>query len=106
MSAPEAVAFDVYGTLVDPIRIWQRLEQYLLDEALRVAEVWRQKQLEYTVCLTAMERYEDFERVTRKAFDYGSPRLGGNYQWARKTPSWPSTTTSNGSPTSSRASRG
>ena len=56
MSAPEALAFDMYGTLVDPIRIHEQLERYLPDEALRVAEVWRQKQLEYTFRLTAMER--------------------------------------------------
>ncbi len=71
MSAPEALAFDMYGTLVDPIRIWKRLERHVPDEdALRVAEVWRQKQLEYTFRLTAMERYEDFEEVTRKSLDY------------------------------------
>ena len=56
MSAPEALAFDMYGTLGDPIRIHEQLERYLPDEALRVAEVWRQKQLEYTFRLTAMER--------------------------------------------------
>ncbi len=61
----------MYGTLVDPIRIWKRLERYVPDEdAPRVAEVWRQKQLEYTFRLTAMERYEDFEEVTRKSLDY------------------------------------
>ena len=32
----------MYRTLVDPIRSWERLEQYVPDEALRVAEVWRQ----------------------------------------------------------------
>ena len=70
MLEPEALAFDVYGTLVDPIGISKQLEEYLSDEALRVAEVWRQKQLEYTFRITCMERYEDFERVTRKALDY------------------------------------
>ena len=70
MPEPEALAFDVYGTLVDPIGISKQLEEYLSDEALRVAEVWRQKQLEYTFRITCMERYEDFERVTRKALDY------------------------------------
>jgi 2-haloacid dehalogenase len=70
MAQPETLAFDMYGTLVDPIRIWERLERYVPDEALRVAEVWRQKQLEYTFRLTAMEKYEDFEWVTRKALDY------------------------------------
>ncbi len=70
MPEPEALAFDVYGTLVDPIGISKQLEEYLPHQSLRVAEVWRQKQLEYTFRLTCMERYEDFERVTRKALDY------------------------------------
>ena len=71
MSAPEALAFDVYGTLVDPIRIRERLERHVpREDAPRVAEAWRHKQLEYTFRLTAMQRYEDFEEVTRKALDY------------------------------------
>ena len=70
MPEPEALAFDVYGTLVDPIGISKQLEEFLSDGALRVAEVWRQKQLEYTFRITCMERYEDFERLTRKALDY------------------------------------
>ena len=72
----EAFAFDMYGTLVDPIRIWTRLEQYVPDEAVRIAEAWRQKQLEYTFRLTAMEQYEDFEHVTRKALDYALAAAG------------------------------
>ena len=70
MSTHEALAFDMYGTLVDPIRIWKQLEQYIPREAQRVAETWRQKQLEFTFRLTAMERYEDFTQVTRKALDH------------------------------------
>jgi 2-haloacid dehalogenase len=76
MAAPEALAFDIYGTLVDPIGIRKQLERYLSDEALRVAEVWRQKQLEYTFLLTVMERYEDFEEVTRKALNYALAAAG------------------------------
>jgi 2-haloacid dehalogenase len=76
MPAPEALAFDMYGTLVDPIRIGEQLERRLPDEASRVAEVWRQKQLEYTFRLTAMGRYEDFEQVTRKALDYALATTG------------------------------
>jgi 2-haloacid dehalogenase len=67
MATPEALAFDVYGTLVDPIGIAAELERHAGDAARRVAEVWRQKQLEYTFRLTAMEAYEDFEWVTRRA---------------------------------------
>lgn len=77
MSAAEALAFDMYATLVDPIRIWKRLEEYVPDEdALGIAEVWRQKQLEYTFRLTAMEKYEDFEQVTRKALDFAVAAAG------------------------------
>jgi len=70
MATREALAFDLYGTLVDPIRIWTRLERDIPNLAVRIAEVWRQKQLEYTFRLTAMEQYEDFEQVTRRALDY------------------------------------
>ncbi len=66
----EALAFDMYGTLVDPLRIWTQLEQYITSNAVRAAEIWRQKQLEYTFRLTVMEQYEDFEQVTRAALDY------------------------------------
>src|SRR5438270_8431831 len=72
----ESLAFDMYGTLVDPIRIWKQLEQYFPGEAQRVAEIWRQKQLEFTFRLTAMERYEDFEQVTHKALDYALAAAG------------------------------
>ena len=64
MPAPEALAFDMYGTLVDPIRIDKGLERYLPDDPTRVAALWRQKQLEYTFRLTAMERYVDFDATT------------------------------------------
>jgi 2-haloacid dehalogenase len=76
MSAPEALAFDMYGTLVDPIGITKALERYLPEEASHVSRAWRQKQLEYTFRLAAMGRYEDFERVTRKALDYALVAAG------------------------------
>jgi 2-haloacid dehalogenase len=76
MAKAEALAFDMYGTLVDPIHIWKQLEHYIPDGAQRVAEIWRQKQLEFTFRLTAMEWYEDFETVTRKALDYALASTG------------------------------
>ena len=76
MPAPDALAFDMYGTLVDPLRISEQLGRYLPDEASRVSEVWRRKQLEYTFRLTAMDRYEDFGKVTRKALDYALAAVG------------------------------
>lgn len=76
MPRPEALAFDVYGTLVDPYGIQAQLERYLPDDAPRVSEVWRQKQLEYTFRLAAMESYEDFAHVTRKALDHALAVVG------------------------------
>jgi len=76
MSTQEALAFDMYGTLVDPIRIWKQLEQYIPHDAQRIAEMWRQKQLEFTFRLTAMERYQDFAQVTRKALDHALAMAG------------------------------
>ena len=38
MSLSEALAFDMYGTLVDPIRIWKQLEQYIPQNAQRIAD--------------------------------------------------------------------
>lgn len=70
MSEREALAFDVYGTLVNPLGIEAELERFVPGDAARVAREWRRTQLEYTFRLTAMERYEDFEMVTRKALDH------------------------------------
>jgi 2-haloacid dehalogenase len=69
-SGVSVLAFDVYGTLVDPIRVWTRLQGYAPERAVRIAELWRQKQLEYSFRLTAMEAYHDFEWVTARALEY------------------------------------
>jgi 2-haloacid dehalogenase len=73
---PETLAFDLYGTLVDPLGIAQQLERSLGSAARRTAELWRMKQLEYTFRLTAMQRYEDFEQVTAKALEYALAVVG------------------------------
>lgn len=71
MPLPEALTFDVYGTLVDPIGISKELEQHVAhDVTVPVAEMWRRKQLEISFRLTAMGQYEDFGWCTRKALDY------------------------------------
>ncbi len=80
----EALAFDMYGTLVNPIRIWTLLAQYLPDGAQHVAEVWRQKQLEYSFRISVMEHYEDFAWITRKALDYAIMAEGKQLSEAQK----------------------
>jgi 2-haloacid dehalogenase len=57
----EVLAFDLYGTLVDPIAVSSELDQVLGgSDGAEVAKLWRLKQLEYSFRLTAMGHYEDF----------------------------------------------
>ncbi len=56
MPEPGVLAFDMYGTLVDPLSISQRLAAFPGESARQATEVWRMKQLEYTFRLVAMER--------------------------------------------------
>ena len=77
MSGREVLAFDLYGTLVNPIAIAGALGQIIGDPAGReAAELWRRKQLEYSFRLTAMGRYEDFAWVTSRALDFALASLG------------------------------
>jgi len=67
----EVLAFDLYGTLVDPIAISGELDRVLGGSGGReVVQLWRLKQLEYSFRLTAMGHYEDFRWVTSRALEF------------------------------------
>ena len=73
----DVLAFDLYGTLVDPIAISGELGRVLGDaEGREAARLWRLKQLEYSFRLTAMGRYEDFRWVTARALDFALASIG------------------------------
>jgi 2-haloacid dehalogenase len=73
----EVLAFDLYGTLVDPIAISAELGQALGgSDGQEAARLWRLKQLEYSFRLTAMGRYEDFRWVTSRALDFALTSIG------------------------------
>jgi len=73
----QVLAFDLYGTLVDPIAIAGELGQELGESTGReAARLWRLKQLEYSFRLTAMGHYEDFRWVTSRALDFALASLG------------------------------
>ena len=48
----------------------------LTDDPVALANLWRQKQLEYTWLRSLMDRYEDFWSVTEQALRYSVRRLG------------------------------
>jgi len=64
------LAFDVYGTLVDPMGMSDLLRQDAGDEAESVAALWREKQLEFSFRKGLMKAYEDFGVCTRQALRY------------------------------------
>lgn len=67
---PQSLAFDMYGTLVDPLGVERRLQRHVGAEAGAVARRWRETQLRYAALLTAMERYQDFTWVTERALEH------------------------------------
>jgi 2-haloacid dehalogenase len=77
MTNREVLAFDLYGTLVDPIGISSELGRVLGgSDGGEAARLWRLKQLEYSFRLTAMSRYEDFRWVTSRALDFALASVG------------------------------
>ena len=77
MTDREVLAFDLYGTLVDPIGISSELGRVLGgSDGGEAAGLWRLKQLEYSFRLTAMGRYEDFRWVTSRALDFALASVG------------------------------
>jgi 2-haloacid dehalogenase len=74
---PSAIAFDLYGTLLDLASLIVACGADVGDDvAAGFVNLWRQKQLEYTWLRALMNRYEDFWRVTADALDHAAARLG------------------------------
>jgi 2-haloacid dehalogenase len=71
-----AIAFDVYGTLVDPLAIADHLKSLIGDPATHFAELWRTKQLEYSFRRGLMRAYEPFSVCTRDSLLYTETALG------------------------------
>ena len=65
-----AIGFDVYGTLVDPLEMSHYLDKLIGEKSNLFAELWRQKQLEYTFRRGLMNRYQNFDVCTQQAMQY------------------------------------
>jgi 2-haloacid dehalogenase len=73
----EVVAFDLYGTLIDPIGIAAEIDRILPGgRGQEIAVLWRSKQLEYSFRLTAMRHYQDFRWVTDRALCFAAASTG------------------------------
>ena len=73
---PEAIGFDIYGTLVDPLEMNEHLRLFTEEKADRMGELWRDKQIEYTFRHALMRKYESFGVCTRQALVFAARALG------------------------------
>ena len=71
-----ALVFDAYGTLFDVHSVTRRAESLFPGKGAALSAAWRGKQLEYSWLRTLMDRYEDFDRVTRAALEWSVESLG------------------------------
>ena len=72
------LAFDVYGTLIDPFDVSTKLSEYVGDNASQFAQIWRDKQLEYLFRRGLMREYRDFSTCTGQALIFTDERLRTN----------------------------
>ncbi|MDY6980033.1 MAG: haloacid dehalogenase type II [Pseudomonadota bacterium] len=70
------LAFDIYGTLIDPHGIVLELDKLIGERAREFSRRWRDKQLEYTFRRGLMRQYVDFSVCTRQALDYCDTTFG------------------------------
>ncbi|MBI4887325.1 MAG: haloacid dehalogenase type II [Acidobacteria bacterium] len=71
-----ALGFDAYGTLFDVFSIAALCEEYFPGRGAALAQLWRAKQLHYSLLRSLMERHRDFWRVTEDGLVYAARSLG------------------------------
>ena len=75
MEGIDALAFDLYGTLLEVASVGRAAAE-LTAQSAELVELWRQKQLEYSWLRSLMGRYQDFWATTADALDYALDRFG------------------------------
>ena len=80
-----AIAFDIYGTLINPHGVVDELTRHLGERAQPFSNLWRDKQLEYSFRRGLMGRYQNFPVCTRQALDYADAVLQTNLDESVKT---------------------
>lgn len=76
LSGIRACVFDAYGTLFDYGSAAAGCRDVLGDKQERLANLWREKQLQYTWLRAAQGRHADFHQVTGDALDFTLETLG------------------------------
>jgi 2-haloacid dehalogenase len=72
----QAIAFDAYGTLFDVYSISELSEKIFPGSGASLAEMWRDKQIEYTHLRSMCSMYKPFWEITQDALIFSCRRLG------------------------------
>jgi len=70
------LAFDVYGTLIDPFQMEEHLRRAFGEKAKEASELWRSKQIEYSFRRALMKKYRTFDECTAQALRFVSAQFG------------------------------
>ncbi len=70
------LAFDVYGTLIDPFHMEEHLRAAFGEKAKEASELWRGKQIEYSFRRALMKKYRAFDACTAQALRFVGAQLG------------------------------
>lgn len=71
----KGIVFDAYGTLFDVYSVVALVEEIFPGDGKALAELWRDRQIEYTRIRTLCGQYADFWTVTGDALDFACDRL-------------------------------
>ncbi len=71
----KAFAFDAYGTLFDVFSVTALCEQLFPGKGNALAQLWRVKQLQYSLMRSLMGRHKDFWQLTEDGLVYASKSL-------------------------------
>src|SRR5215204_6670327 len=71
----KALAFDAYGTLFDVFSVTALCEQLFPGKGNQLAQIWRTKQLQYSLMRSLMGRHRDFWGLTEDGLVWASKNL-------------------------------
>jgi 2-haloacid dehalogenase len=71
----KALAFDAYGTLYDVFSVTALCEELFPGKGNALAQLWRVKQLQYSMMRSLMGRHKDFWQLTGDGLSYATKSL-------------------------------
>jgi 2-haloacid dehalogenase len=74
-AAVKALAFDAYGTLFDVFSVTALCEQLFPGKGSQLAQIWRVKQLQYSLMRSLMGRHRDFWGLTEDGLVWAGKNL-------------------------------